>query len=59
MKLRIMTFNIRGCKNYITNKKDYDSIIEIINKYNPDIIGLNEVFGGILTSNNQAKKPNI
>ena len=56
MKLRIMTFNIRGCKNYITNKKDYDSIIEIINKYNPDIIGLNEVFGGILTSNNQAKK---
>lgn len=56
MKLRIMTFNIRGCKNYITNKIDYKSIIEIIKKYNPDIIGLNEVFGSIFTSNNQAKK---
>lgn len=56
MNLRIMTFNIRGCKNYITNKKNYKSIIEIIKKYNPDIIGLNEVFGGIITDNNQAKR---
>lgn len=55
MELRIMTFNIRGCKNYITNKKDYKSIIEIIKKYNPDIIGLNEVFGGIISNNNQVK----
>ncbi len=55
MKLRIMTFNIRGCKNYVTNKKDYESIIKIIKKYNPDIIGLNEVFGSIFTNNNQAK----
>ena len=51
-----MTFNIRGCKNYLTNKKDYKSIIDIIKKYNPDIIGLNEVFGGIISNNNQAKK---
>ncbi len=56
MKLRIMTFNIRGCKNYITNKKDIESIINIIKKYNPDIIGLNEVFSGIITNNSQSKK---
>ena len=48
MKLRIMTFNIRGYKNYITNKIDFDSINNIIKKYNPDIVGFNEVFGNII-----------
>ena len=56
MKLRIMTFNIRGCKNYLTNKKDINSIVKIIRKYNPDIIGLNEVFSGIISNNSQSKK---
>lgn len=44
MKLRVMTFNIQHCKNYISKKIDYKSIIDLINKYNPDIIGLNEVY---------------
>lgn len=44
MKLRIMTFNTQHCKNYISKKIDYKSIINLINKYNPDIIGLNEIY---------------
>lgn len=44
MNLKIMTFNTQHCKNYITNKIDYNEIINLINKYNPDIIGLNEIY---------------
>ena len=44
MKIKIMTFNIQHCKNYITKKIDYNSIINLIKKYNPDIVGLNEIY---------------
>ena len=44
MKLRVMTFNTQHCKNYISKKFDYKSIIDLIAKYNVDIIGLNEVY---------------
>ncbi len=45
MKLKLMTFNTQHCKNYNTNKIDYDSITILIKKYSPDIIGLNEIYG--------------
>lgn len=44
MKLRVMTFNTQHCKNYISKRIDYKSIIDLINKYKPDIIGLNEMY---------------
>ena len=45
MNLKIMTFNTRHCLNIKTNRIDYQKIIDLIKKYNPDIIGLNEVYG--------------
>ena len=45
MKLKIMTFNTQHCKNYLSKKIDYKSITNLIEEYNPDIIGLNEIYG--------------
>lgn len=45
MNIKVMSFNTQHCKNYITKKIDYDSIINLIKKYDVDIIGLNEIFG--------------
>ena len=53
MKLRIMTFNVQGCKNYVSKKRDYNSIISLIEKYKPDIIGFNEVFGSVFGGKSQ------
>lgn len=44
MKIRVMTYNVQSFKNFKTKKIDYGEIEKIINKYKPDIIGLNEVF---------------
>jgi len=55
MILKLMSFNTQHCKNYITKKIDYNEIINLINKYDVDIIGLNEIYG--LSKNiNQASK---
>ncbi len=40
-----MTFNTEHCKNFKTGIIDYEEIISLINKYKPDIIGLNEIYG--------------
>jgi len=44
MKIRIMSFNTQHCKDYNTKKINYDNIINLINKYKVDIIGLNEIY---------------
>ena len=43
--LKVMSFNTQHFLNYKTKKIDYNSTINLINKYKPDIIGLNEVYG--------------
>ena len=40
-----MTFNTQHCKNYKTDKIDYDEVIKLIKTYEPDILGLNEIYG--------------
>ncbi len=45
MKLKVMTFNIMHAENFLTGQIDYDSIINLIKKYDPDIISLNELYG--------------
>ena len=45
MKVKLMSFNIQHFENYNTKSLDYDNFINLISKYNPDIIGLNEVYG--------------
>ena len=44
-QLRIMTFNIQHCMNFITRKIDYPLFAETIAKSGADIVGLNEVRG--------------
>lgn len=46
MNLKLMVLNTQHCKNFNTKKIDYISIVNLINKYNPDIIGLNEMYYG-------------
>lgn len=51
MKLRIMSFNIQHCMNHAVRletgkeKIDFDSVANIINECDCDIVGLNEVRG--------------
>jgi len=45
MKLKILTFNIQHCKNYISKEIDVNSVVSLIKETNADIIGLNEVYG--------------
>ena len=55
MNIKVMSFNTQHCKNFITKKIDYNSIINLIKKYDVDIIGLNEVFDKFIVKG-QAEK---
>ncbi len=41
--MKIMTYNICHCAHYIHKGMDYPAFANVIKKYSPDIIGLNEV----------------
>ena len=41
--MKIMSYNIQSCRDYITRKFDPSKIIKVIKDYEPDILGLNEV----------------
>ena len=41
--MKIMTFNIQHCENYLTKKIDFSAFANAIKQLNPDVIGLNEV----------------
>lgn len=43
MLLIAMSFNTQHCMNFLTRKIDYDAFAEEIRRYNPDIVGLNEI----------------
>ena len=45
MQLTVMSYNVQHCRNYISGVINYDAVAEIIQKYNADIIGLNEIRG--------------
>lgn len=55
MKIRVMTYNIAGGRDYTyyPQKPKYDpsACAEVVKKYNPDICGLNEVDLGLPRSN--------
>ncbi len=44
--MKVMTFNIQHCLNYLEQKIDYEIMAKTIRAENPDIVGLNEVRGG-------------
>ena len=41
--MKIMSFNTQHCLNFLTQKIDYPKMAEAINKFSPDIVGLNEM----------------
>ncbi len=56
--MKIMTFNTQHCKNYITQKIDFEIMAEAIKQRDPDIVGLNEMraMGGDPEYTDQVKK---
>lgn len=43
--MKIMSFNTQHCKNYITQKIDFEVMANAIKKCDADIVGLNEIRG--------------
>ncbi len=43
--MKLMSFNTLFCTNYFTKKIDFEAIAEVIKKCDPDIVGLNEMYG--------------
>ena len=52
MKIKIMTYNVQHCENFITNKIDYDAVADVIRESGADIVGLNEIRGADLRGYN-------
>ena len=42
--MKIMTYNVQHCKNYIEQKIDYELIAKIIKESDAEIVGLNEMY---------------
>ncbi len=45
MKLKVTSYNILHCEDFLKEKIDYDAFAEAIKNMNPDVIGMNEVHG--------------
>lgn len=44
--MRVMTFNIQHCKNYVSKQIDPEIMARAIVELDADVVGLNEVYGG-------------
>lgn len=45
MQLKIMSFNVQHFLNYVTREIDFDLFEKTVRAFDPDILGLNEVYG--------------
>lgn len=43
MKLKISSYNILHCEDFLKEEIDYDAFARVIGEINPDVIGMNEV----------------
>ena len=43
--MKIMVYNTMHCASYATSEIDFDLIADVIKKYDPDVVGLNEMRG--------------
>ena len=43
--MKVMTFNIQHCHNYIVNKVDNEMLTEEIKRISPDVLVINEIYG--------------
>ena len=44
MNMKIMTYNVQHCKNYLEQKIDYELIAKIIRESGAEFVGLNEMY---------------
>ena len=44
--MKVMTFNVQHCYNYILEKVDYEMLASEIKQVDADVVGLNEIFSG-------------
>lgn len=51
MKIKVASFNILHCENFLTEKIEYDNFAELIKSLDADVVGLNEVHGKGETEN--------
>ena len=49
--MKIMTFNIQSCKDYVKQEFNYQICGNLIKEINPDVLGLNEVTNGYVPEN--------
>lgn len=56
MIIKVMTFNIQHCRDYIKRVIDVKMFARQIKNLNPDIIGLNEVYGEYDNNRSQAEE---
>lgn len=45
MNIKIMSFNVQHCLNYLTQKIDYAVMVDAIKQCQADVVGLNEIYG--------------
>lgn len=45
MKIKVSSYNIFHCEDYLKEKIDFDAFADTIRAINPDVIGMNEVHG--------------
>ena len=45
MKIKFMSYNTQHCLNFITQKIDFDIIVETIQRCEADVVGLQEILG--------------
>ena len=44
--MKIMTFNVQHCKNYLTEEIDYELFGRTLCEIGADVVGINEIYGG-------------
>ena len=44
--MKIMTFNIQHCKNFLTGEIDYDLFCRVLRESGADLLGINEIYSG-------------
>ena len=44
MNIRLMSYNITHCESELTHEIDFEGFADTIRRYDPDVVGLNEVY---------------
>ena len=50
MTVKIMTFNVQHCQNYLTGEIDYERFGQVLRDCGADVVAINEIYSGDKTS---------